>query len=150
MSGDYIRTSCPPQEELQTWYKNLKENVGVSNERLKAGVRDRYRKAIIPSKTTKGLDRWIAQWENAMSEAIAKKIGEISETSFWFDDFAMAVQEIMPTWITMYRMSRSFIKSGLSAHNSSVRCSYHENNARPTFTVRVSGRATFEEFVMRF
>ena len=35
-----------------------------------------------------------------------KKIGEGSETSFWFDDFAMAVQEIMPTWITMYRMMK--------------------------------------------
>lgn len=106
VSGDYLRTSCPPEEELYNWYKNLKENVGVSNERLKAGVRDRYRKAIVPSKTTKGLDRWIAQWETAMSEAITKKIGEISETSFWFDDFAMAVQEIMPTWITMYRMMK--------------------------------------------
>jgi len=33
----------------------------------------------------------------AMSDAKAKKIGEISETSFWVDDFAMAVQEIMST-----------------------------------------------------
>ena len=32
-----------------------------------------------------------------MSDAKAKEIGEISETSFWFDDFAMAVQEIMST-----------------------------------------------------
>jgi len=56
---NYIGTSCPPQEELQTWSTNLKENVGVTDERLKAGVRDRYRKAIIPFKTTKGFDRWI-------------------------------------------------------------------------------------------
>jgi hypothetical protein len=107
VSENYIRTSCPPQEELQTWYKNLKENVGVTDERLKAGVRDRYRKAIIPLKATKGWDKWITQWETTISEAKAKKIGETTETSSWFDDFAIAVQDIMPTWITAYRMMKT-------------------------------------------
>jgi hypothetical protein len=106
VSENYIRTSCPPQENLRTWCKNLKENVGVTNERLKADVRDKYRKAIIPLKATKDLDKWITQWEKATSEAKAKKIGETSETSFWFDDFAIAVQDVMPTWITAYRMTK--------------------------------------------
>ncbi|KAN0085177.1 hypothetical protein V8E54_001644 [Elaphomyces granulatus] len=106
VSDNYIRTSCPPADDLRVWYKNLKENVGVTDERLKADVRDKYRKAIIPLKTTKGLDKWITQWEKAMSEAKAKNIGETFETSFWFDDFAIAVQDVAPTWITAYRMTK--------------------------------------------
>jgi hypothetical protein len=106
VSENYIRTSCPPQDDLRVWYKNLKENVGVDDERLKADVRDRYRKSVIPLKTTKTLDKWITQWEKAMSEAKAKNIGEVSETSSWFDDFTLAVQDIMSTWITAYRMNK--------------------------------------------
>ena len=43
----------------------------------------------------KGL--WPVDHGNAISDAKAKRIGEISETSFWVDDFAMAVQEIIST-----------------------------------------------------
>jgi hypothetical protein len=43
----------------------------------------------------------------------AKNIGEFSEPSSWFDDFILAIQGVMPTWITAYRMTKSEdIKNG--------------------------------------
>jgi hypothetical protein len=65
VSEDYIRTSCSPLENLRIWYQNLKENIGIDDERLKADVRDEYRKAVAPIKTARGLDKWITQWEKS-------------------------------------------------------------------------------------
>jgi hypothetical protein len=45
----------------------MKENVGVDDQRLKPDARDKYRKSVILFKTTKTLDKWITQWEKAMS-----------------------------------------------------------------------------------
>jgi hypothetical protein len=106
VSEDYIHTSCSPIEDLRIWYQNLKENIGIDDEKLKADARDKYRKAVAPIKAAKGLDKWITQWEKAMSEAKAKRIGEVSDIYSWFDDFTLAVQDVMPSWIPAYKMNK--------------------------------------------
>jgi hypothetical protein len=84
--------SCPPQLPPQ-------DNLRIES--------------VIPPKMAKTLDKWITQLEKAMSEAKAKNTGEISEASSWFDDFTLAVQDTLPTWITAYRITKKDdIKNG--------------------------------------
>jgi hypothetical protein len=54
----------------------------------------------------KDFSKWIKSWEQAMPIAISKKVPGSETPTFWFQDLAIAIQQILPTWTVSYRISK--------------------------------------------
>ena len=104
-SEHLIRTSCDPKDTIKGWYGKLKEQVGVSDTKLKRDARSLYKVANKP--LTKALRDPLAQlntWEEAITLAKEKKVLEAQSLDVWFEDFSLAIRGFMKEWIMSYEM----------------------------------------------
>src|SRR5271167_5265958 len=76
-SEHLIRTSCNLEDTIKGWYSKLKEQVGVSNIKLKRDARSLYKVANKPlTKAPRDPIAWLNTWEEAVTLAKEKKVLE--------------------------------------------------------------------------
>lgn len=101
----YLDVACPAEGTLAIWFKNLKQELGIDDERSKRKARQQYLAAIKSElRQVKEWERWLENWEKAISLAKEKKVPEALDTSGWVDDFLEAVRPIVGQWSSSYRM----------------------------------------------
>lgn len=103
----YRTTACKPTATIRDWYAKIKEEAGATESMIISDAKEKYKKAIAQlMKPPKDFNAWICNWEEAMSTARDKKIGEVSSTSSWFLDFLHAIERVMGQWATSYRLNK--------------------------------------------
>ncbi|KAJ8103702.1 hypothetical protein POJ06DRAFT_217226 [Lipomyces tetrasporus] len=108
VSQHYLESACEPVETITTWYSNLKEQCGQSDQVTKSRAREEYRAAIRPLiKPPKDFEAWVNQWEKAMSHAKKKGVADATDVHVWFEDLSVALKDIpgMDSWVTAYGVS---------------------------------------------
>jgi hypothetical protein len=104
-SEHLIRTACDPKDTLKGWYEKLKEQVGVSANKLKRDARSLYKAANKPlTKAPRDALAWLNNWEEAVTLAKEKKVPEAQQSDIWFEDFSLAIRGFMKEWIVAYEM----------------------------------------------
>ncbi len=90
-SEHLIRTACDPKDTLKGWYEKLKEQVGVSANKLKRDARSLYKAANKPlTKAPRDALAWLNNWEEAVTLAKEKKVPEAQQSDIWFLDLQKA------------------------------------------------------------
>src|SRR5271166_277134 len=104
-SEHLIRTSCNPEDTIKGWYGKLKEQVGVSDTKLKRDARSLYKVANKPlTKAPRDPIAWLNTWEEAVTLAKEKKVPEAQSSDIWFEDFSLAIRGFIKEWIVLYEM----------------------------------------------
>ena len=104
-SEHLIRTSCDPKDTIRGWYAKLKEQVGVSDIKLKRDAQALYKTANKPlMKAPKDAIAWLNSWEEAVTLAKEKGVPEAQHSDVWFEDFSLAIRGYMKEWIVSYKM----------------------------------------------
>ncbi|XDG02529.1 hypothetical protein ABKA04_002144 [Annulohypoxylon sp. FPYF3050] len=105
VSSHYLDAACKPEQNLGTWYLQLKEFVGINEAQLRIAARDEYYEAIKPlTRPPKNWNSWVLQWEKAMSKAQGKNISSVKNSAEWFDDLIKAIGSQIPDWTVSYRI----------------------------------------------
>ncbi|KAK1913000.1 hypothetical protein P3342_004936 [Pyrenophora teres f. teres] len=97
------QTCCLPGEPLRTWLTNLKYTVGLSDLQEMEQARDRYLAALKPMRTPGQWDTWLAEYDQAATEAERNKVPETSLVDVITKDFIVSVHKIAPM---DYKLSR--------------------------------------------
>ncbi|KAF7561663.1 hypothetical protein G7046_g2478 [Stylonectria norvegica] len=100
---DLRRSSCPPMQDLRTWYKNLKTRVGTSTREEERAARQNYEEATtILTRASSDFAGWITRWENATNQALMRKTRGVEDPNTWFDDLTKATRLVWGNWDTIY------------------------------------------------
>ncbi|KAK1912631.1 hypothetical protein P3342_004567 [Pyrenophora teres f. teres] len=97
------QTCCLPGEPLRTWLTNLKYTVGLSDLQEMEQARDRYLAALKPMRTPGQWDTWLAEYDQAATEAERNKVPETSLVDVITKDFIVSVHKIAPIWTTNFQ-----------------------------------------------
>ncbi|PZD24358.1 hypothetical protein A1F97_11142, partial [Pyrenophora tritici-repentis] len=71
------RTCCPPDGSIRDWIKNLRAHVGITIETEREQARQRYYSALKPPRSANNWDTWLAEYNQAVTEAETLKISKI-------------------------------------------------------------------------
>ncbi len=108
----YLENCCDPDDDLDTWFANLKKMAGTSTSQDFTNARDRYNKAIRPLTKIKDYEKWIVEWELAINNAQKKGVGS-GKPLEWIEDLFSAVGQVLPEWVNSYRLfSREKVEAG--------------------------------------
>ncbi|KAE8873352.1 hypothetical protein P3342_004768 [Pyrenophora teres f. teres] len=97
------QTCCLPGEPLRTWLTNLKYTVGLSDLQKMERARDRYLAALKPMRTPGQWDIWLAEYDQAATEAERNNVPETSLVTVITKDFIVSVHKIAPIWTTNFQ-----------------------------------------------
>src|SRR5205814_7716191 len=104
VSSSYLENCCDPEDNIDTWYANLKKMAGTSTSQEFTNARDRYNKAIRPLTKIKDYEKWIVEWELAINYAQRKGVGSVTKPLEWTEDLFSAVGQVLPEWVNSYRL----------------------------------------------
>jgi hypothetical protein len=102
------RTCCLPNQPLQDWLSNLKLAVGVDDRIEQERARERYQAALKPMRNTNNWDTWLAEYDQASSDATAYSVPEVTQINGVTKDFLSAVAKIAPIWATTFQDTGRF------------------------------------------
>ena len=100
------RTCCPPSGQIRDWVKNLKAQVGITIESEREQARQRYHNALKPPRSASNWDTWLAEYNQALTEAETLKVSETTQFRPVAVDFMSAVNKIAPMWAMHYQSSQ--------------------------------------------
>ncbi|KAF1922659.1 uncharacterized protein M421DRAFT_426669, partial [Didymella exigua CBS 183.55] len=113
VSPHLLRTCCLPEKPLRQWITDLQLTVGVDEQIKQEQAQDRYLSALKPMRSTSQWDTWLAEYDQAATEAETYKVTELSQLNVITKDFLTAVNRVAPMWATSFQDSRRF-KSSIS------------------------------------
>ncbi|EMD58236.1 hypothetical protein COCSADRAFT_74237, partial [Bipolaris sorokiniana ND90Pr] len=93
------RTCCPPSGSIKDWIKNLKAQVGITIENEREQARQRYHNALKPPRLASNWDTWLAEYNQALTEAETLKVSDTTQFRPLAVDFMSAVNKIAPIWV---------------------------------------------------
>ena len=102
------RTCCLPDQPLRQWITNLKVTVGVDDRFEKERARDRYLTSLNPMRNASNWDTWLAEYDQAATEAEINNVPEITQIDVITKDFLTAVNKVAPNWSTTFQISGRF------------------------------------------
>ncbi|KAI1510922.1 gag-pre-integrs multi-domain protein [Pyrenophora tritici-repentis] len=103
VSPHLLRTCCLPDKTLREWIINLKLTVGVSDRTEKERARERYLASLKPMRTPNQWDTWLAEYDQAATEAEVYSVPEVSQLDAMSKDFLVAVQKTAPIWAVNFQ-----------------------------------------------
>ncbi|KAI1676615.1 gag-pre-integrs multi-domain protein [Pyrenophora tritici-repentis] len=103
VSPHLLRTCCLPDKTLREWIINLKLTVGVSDRTEKERTRERYLASLKPMRTPNQWDTWLAEYDQAATEAEVYSVPEVSQLDAMSKDFLVAVQKTAPIWAVNFQ-----------------------------------------------
>lgn len=102
-----LRTACQPKETLDTWYIKLRDQVGATPDQIYDLAKTKYQLAIKPLvRQPRDITIWLAEWEEAINQAIAAGIPNVQHSRDWWTDFEQAVNKAgFDAWCRVYRVN---------------------------------------------
>lgn len=97
-------SSCDPEQDLRSWYTNLRDSVGASQTEQQNAALAKYQKilATVP-KASKNFPTWLTDWEQATHEAQTRGIGGLDNPNVWFNNLCLAIDPVLATWVSNYQ-----------------------------------------------
>lgn len=88
--------NCPPDANLRTWYKNLKEAAGLDIQLAKGQVTLDFQRFMTPtSRAPKDLSKWVTEFETLMMKAQSLDIPIAKEAIYWFPALQQVTQPFL-------------------------------------------------------
>ncbi|PVH92099.1 hypothetical protein DM02DRAFT_701515 [Periconia macrospinosa] len=103
VSPHLMRNCCQPGEPARQWIRSLMETVGVDEEEERERARIRYLNALKPMRQASNWDTWLAEYDNAATEAETEKVAEVHQVNDVKRDFLAAVMKVAPSWETSFQ-----------------------------------------------
>ncbi|KAG9375718.1 hypothetical protein A1F94_013667 [Pyrenophora tritici-repentis] len=97
------RTCCPPDGSIRDWIKNLRAHVGITIETEREQARQRYYSALKPPRSANNWDTWLAEYNQAVTEAETLKVPDTTQFRSVAVDFMSAVNKIAPIWAATFQ-----------------------------------------------
>lgn len=108
MSPHLLRTCCLPDKPLRQWIADLQLTVGVDEQIEQDRARNRYLAALKPMRSTGQWDTWLAEYDQAATEAETYRVAELSQLNAITSDFLAAVNKVAPIWSTNFQDNGRF------------------------------------------
>ena len=103
VSPHLLRTCCLPELPIRQWITNLKLTVGVDERIEQERARDRYQASLRPMRSATNWDTWLAEYDQAATEAEIYKVAELTQINSVTKDFLVAVNKVAPIWSTNFQ-----------------------------------------------
>jgi hypothetical protein len=103
VSPHLLRTCCLPDLPLRQWITNLKSTVGVDEQIEQERARDRYHASLKPTRSATNWDTWLAEYDQAATEAETYRVAELTQINAITKDFLAAVNKVAPIWSTNFQ-----------------------------------------------
>ena len=103
VSPHLLRTCCLPDNPLRKWIADLQLTVGVDEQIEQERARDRYLSALKPMRSASQWDIWLAEYDQAATEAETYRVAELSQLNVITKDFLAAVNKVAPIWSTNFQ-----------------------------------------------
>ena len=98
VSPHLLRTCCLPDLPIRQWITNLKLTVGVDERIEQERARDRYQASLKPMRSAANWDTWLAEYDQAATEAETYQVAELTQINSITKDFLVAVNKVAPIW----------------------------------------------------
>jgi hypothetical protein len=98
VSPHLLRTCCLPELPIRQWITNLKLTVGVDERIEQERARDRYQASLKPMRSATNWDTWLAEYDQAATEAETYRVAELTQINSITKDFLVAVNKVAPMW----------------------------------------------------
>lgn len=108
VSPHLLRTCCLPDNPLRKWIADLQLTVGVDEQIEQERARDRYLSALKPMRSASQWDIWLAEYDQAATEAETYRVAELSQLNVITKDFLAAVNKVAPIWSTNFQDNGRF------------------------------------------
>ncbi|PVH91567.1 hypothetical protein DM02DRAFT_606418 [Periconia macrospinosa] len=108
VSPHLLRTCCLPEKSLRQWIADLKLTVGVDEQIEQERARDRYLASLRPMRSASQWDIWLAEYDQAATEAETYRVAELSQLNVITKDFLAAVNKVAPIWSTNFQDNGRF------------------------------------------
>lgn len=108
VSPHLLRTCCLPENSLRQWIADLKLTVGVDERIEQERARDRYLASLRPMRSASQWDTWLAEYDQAATEAETYRVAELSQLNVITKDFLAAVNKVAPIWSTNFQDNGRF------------------------------------------
>lgn len=108
VSPHLLRTCCLPDKPLRQWITDLQLTVGVDEQIEQERARDRYLSALKPMRSVSQWDTWLAEYDQAATEAETYRVAELSQLNVITKDFLAAVNKVAPIWSTNFQDNGRF------------------------------------------
>lgn len=102
-----LRTACQPKENLKAWYTKLRDQVGATPDQIYDLAKSKYQSAIKPlARQPRDITTWLAEWEEAINQAMAASIPNTQHSRDWWTDFEQAINKVgFEAWCRVYRVN---------------------------------------------
>ena len=108
VSPHLLRTCCLPELPLHQWITNLKLTVGVDEQIEQERARERYLASLKPMRNASNWDIWLAEYDQAATEAETYRVAEVTQINVITKDFLAAVNKVAPIWSTNFQDNGRF------------------------------------------
>lgn len=98
VSPHLLRTCCLPELPIRQWITNLKLTIGVDERIEQERARDRYQASLRPMRSATNWDTWLAEYDQAATEAETYRVAELTQINSITKDFLAAVNKVAPIW----------------------------------------------------
>lgn len=130
VSPHLLRTCCRPEQTQRQWITNLKQTVGVDERIEQERTRDRYLASLRPMRSVSNWDTWLAEYDEAATDAEIHQVAELSQINATTKDFLAAVNKVAPIWSTNFQENGRFA-AGMSRKEMMKRFREHMMTNHP-------------------
>lgn len=97
-------SSCDPEQDLRSWYSNLKDSVGASTTEQQNEALAKYQRILsaVP-RASKDFPKWLTEWEQATHQAQTKGIGGLDNPNVWFNNLCLAIRPVLGNWVSNFQ-----------------------------------------------
>ncbi|KAI8942930.1 hypothetical protein NX059_000968 [Plenodomus lindquistii] len=100
-----LRTCCLPDQSLRKWLISLEATIGIDEQLEQERARERYLQALKPMRTSAHWDSWLAEYDQAATEAEAYNVPEVLQINAVTKDFLTSVNKVANVWATTFQDS---------------------------------------------
>jgi len=97
------RTCCQPEEPVMEWISNLKAKVGIEERLEREQARNRYYKSLEPMRNAAHWETWLADYDQAATEAESLRVLELTDIDVITKDFIEGVNKVASPWTTAFQ-----------------------------------------------
>lgn len=101
------KTSCLRKDQrLHEWVENLQLACGKDKVDEKEDAREEYHEALEATLNYFTAEKWVSTWEEKLSAAQDKDVGDVRDVSSWAKDFFKKTNPFLDVWTRNYRLSK--------------------------------------------
>ena len=97
------QSCCLPDQTIRDWITNLKAQVGITDEAEREQARQRYHSALKPPRSVNSWDIWLAEYNQAATEAETLTVPDTTQFRSVAVDFMSSVNKIAPMWAATFQ-----------------------------------------------